>query len=217
MSKYSTPLPGRATLYVDGPSVAACADLFGDPSLNWMDLVALARMAGMEAATTRVVQFSAAGSAEAGASYVAALRAQGVDCRTAAPAQAERECLRCGHGWSETEGGTELALTFAVLAEAAEDLFDTAVLLASDRLREGLEGPFARLFAGKRLLTLSVGANGRLKPPGSRIVLSRAAYASARLPALLETSEGAPIAQPACWRPLPPHGGRVQSLPQLIF
>ena len=131
--------------------------------------------------------------------------------------ETERECLRCGHGWSETGGATDLALTFAVLAEAAQDRFDTAVLLASDQLRAGLAGPFAQLFPGKHIRTLAIGPGGRLKSPGSTIVLSRAAYSGARLPALLETGEGAPIEQPDCWRPLPAIGGPARPLPQMVL
>ena len=210
---------GRVALYADATTVAAHADTQGDPSLNWIDLTAIGRLLGLVHFQDRIVWIAGASDADPSAqTYLDVLKSQGVDCRLPAPASSsEKECLRCGHGWSEDGVSSELALVFALMEDASLDLFDRAVLLAPDHLRAGLAAPFARMFPGKRLQTLRIGAGARLRRPGTDVAVSRPAFASARLPSAVQTRDGLHLLQPVGWRSPGPRGAGLRAATEMVL
>ena len=185
-------------MYWDGAALLAHADSLCDPSLNWLDLPAMAP-AGVAHVWIAPAPPERAQRA-AIATYGRALRAHGVDCRPAPSPGAAAECLRYGHGWDDHARASELALALAVLEDGLAGAFDAAFVFASPGLLAAVAKPLGRLFPDKRLGRVTLGPApqrraGALASPSLRLE-------AVRLPSGVEGQDGALIAQPACWRPV---------------
>ena len=184
-------------MYWDGAALSAHADGHCDPSLNWLDLPAMAPLGAAH------VWIAPAPPPErplktAIAAYGRALRTLGVDCRPAPSPGAAAECLRCGHGWEDPSRAIELALALAVLEDAVADHWDVAFVFAPPRVVAAVASPLGRLFPNKRLGRVTLGPAparrpGVLAPPSLHLE-------AVRLPCVVDAGDGVLIAQPACWR-----------------
>ena len=194
---------GRSRIYWDGAALQAHAEALGDPSLNWLDLPALARAAGIAGDHVWVAPALAAqrGRRDVLDAYGAALRALGVDCRAVAGAGPEVECLRCGHGWTDGRAPSELTLSLKVLADAVEDVWDVAFIFASAAAVAAIAEPLGRLFPGKRLGRVVFGPSPRLRRGAPITAIRSADVAAARLPSPIRAIAPAralhPTIQPA--------------------
>ena len=196
--------PDRVRVYWDGAALQAYAESLGDLSLNWLDLGALAPTGGVSAGTVWVApgDSSTRAQRDANLAYERALRAKGVDCRTPPGGGVETECLRCGHGWLDARGSSEVALALAVLADAVEDLWDVAFIFAAERVVRSISGSLGRIYPTRRIGRVTFGPSARLLRLGAgTLVLRSAQLAAARLPPVVETLGGALIGRPVCWRP----------------
>ena len=164
MLKFTLHDQARIRFYWDGAALQAHAEAMGDPSLNWLDLPALGRACGFDAAHVWFAPtppVDRAGREPVGA-YAKALRGLGVESRAPAGPGIETECLRCGHGWREIRAASDLNLALAVLEDAVADVCDMAFVFTSVHVLRSLEGSLARLFPDKGLGRVSVGsARGR--------------------------------------------------------
>ena len=188
---------GRIRIYWDGAALLAHADGLCDPSLNWLDLPA---MAPADAIHVWIAPAPPPERALKGAiaAYGRALSALGVDCRSAPLQGAATECLRCGHGWDDQSRASELALALAVLEDGLADAWDAAFVFASPRVLAAMASPLGRLFPEKRLGRVTLGA---AMPRRTGVLASPSLHLEAvRLPCIVEGDDGGLIAQPACWR-----------------
>ena len=194
-------------MYWDGAALLAHADGLCDPSLNWLDLPA---MAPLGAAHVWIASTPPERPRKAGiAAYGRALRALGVDCRPAPLQGSAAECLRCGHGWDDQSRASELALALAVLEDGLADAWDEAFVFASAGLLAAVASPLGRLFPNKRLGRVTLGP-AQARRSGALASLSLQLEA-VRLPCVVEGDDGALIAQPACWRPVAAPPARLPS------
>jgi len=187
----------RIRMYWDGAALLAHADGLCDPSLNWLDLPAMAPADAIH------VWIAPAPPPErphkaAIAAYGRALHALGVDCRPAPLQGAASECLRCGHGWDDQSRASELALALAVLEDGLADAWDAALVFASPRLMAAVAGPLVRLFPDKRLGRVTLGPAPQRRP--GALASPSLPLEALRLPPVVKAEDGALIAQPACWR-----------------
>jgi len=184
MLKSHLPPRGRTRIYWDGAALQAHAGAMGDPSVQWLDLPALAQAAGAEGAHVWIAPAPAPERSRRAAvgAYERTLLALGVDCRAAAGHGVETECLRCGHGWRDASGASELALALEVLADAAADAFDAAFIFAPGRVFPAIAGPLARVFPAKRLGRISFGSAPPVRSDAPVLMLRPAHVLAARLP-----------------------------------
>ena len=184
MLKSNLPPTGRTRIYWDGAALQAHAEAMGDPSLQWLDLPALAQAAGADAAHVWIAPAPPSERSRRAAvgAYERTLRALGVDCRAAAGHGVETECLRCGHGWRDPSASSELALALAVLADAVADAFDAAFIFAPGRVFPAIAGPLARVFPAKRLGRISFGSASPARSDASVLMVRPAHVLGARLP-----------------------------------
>ena len=188
-------------MYWDGAALLAHVDGLCDPSLNWLDLPAMAPAGAAHLWMAPPPPDADRPLRGAIASYGRALRALGVDCRPAPLPGAATECLRCGHGWDEHSRASELALALAVFEDGVADLWDVAFVFAEPRVVAAVASPLGRLFPDKRLGRLTLGP-ARPRRPGA--LASPSLHLEAlRLPPVVAAGDGALIAQPACWGAVP--------------
>ena len=180
-----SPLPQRGLIrfYWDGASLQAHAEAMGDPSLQWLDLPALARAGGLEGGHVWVPPAPPSDRVgrDALRAYEKALDALGVERRAVAGEGLETECLRCGHGWREARAASGLALALAVLGDAMAEAYDTAFVFGPAYVPGALGDPLARLVPGKRLGCVTFGSIRRLRLAGPVLALRLAEVAAARL------------------------------------
>lgn len=183
MLKFTLHDRARIRFYWDGAALQAHAEAMGDPSLTWLDLPALGRAGGIEAAHVWFAPAplaDRAGGDRVGA-YGQALETLGVERRACAGQGVETECLRCGHGWREARAASDLTLALAVLEDAMADAYDTAFVFAPVHVLRAVDGPLARLFPGKGLGRVSFGPARGLRHGGPVLILRSAQVAAARL------------------------------------
>ena len=195
-------------MYWDGAALLAHADGLCDPSLNWLDLPAMAPLGAAHVWMTPAAPPERSQRA-AIAAYERALRALGVDCRPAPLQGSAVECLRCGHGWDDPSRASELALALAVLEDGLADAWDVAFVFASAGLLAAVASPLGRLFPNKRLGRVTLGPAQPRRPVA---LASPSLHLEAvRLPCVVEADDGALIAQPACWRSVAAPPARLPS------
>ena len=192
---------GRIRIYWDGPALLAHAHAVCDPSLNWLDLPAMAPR-GAAHVWIAPVSPPERGLKTAIAAYGRALSGLGVDCRLAPMQGSATECLRCGHGWDDHSHASELALALAVVEDAMADVWDAAFIFAAPPVVGALASSLGRLFPDKRLARVTLGPALQRRP--GALAAPSLHLAAIRLPAVVTGDDGALIAQPVCWRPVAP-------------
>lgn len=130
---------GRVRLYVDGFNLYyGMHTKFGRRYL-WLDLYALGtRLLRPDQLLVAVSYFTArmrggGESAARQAEYLGALRATGVTVVEGRFQEKEQRCFACNSRWrTHEEKASDVSLSVALVEDAANDLFDTALLLTAD-------------------------------------------------------------------------------------
>lgn len=178
----------RSYIYWDGAEMAALARHFADPSLNWIDPLALATVK-LDRADAQHVWYSTAHARmvreeQAKRTFHKTVSARGIDLRIIDSPAHEIDCSHCGHGWCDDAAATSLALALGLVRDAVQDRFDCAYVISSEMTQ-------ALLAQHKDIL-----------PPHKEIFsvkLDAASLESARLPRLVAYGQAAKLQRPAIW------------------
>ncbi len=178
----------RSYIYWDGAEMAALARHFADPSLNWIDPLALAT-AKLDRVHAQHVWYATAHACSAREDQAQRilhkmLAARGMDIRLIDSPGHEVDCSHCGHGWTDNAAATSLALSLGLLRDAIMNRFECAYVISNEVTQ-------ALLTQHKDLL-----------PPGKEIIplkLEAAALEAARLPHLVPHGRALKLQRPAIW------------------
>lgn len=129
----------RVACYVDGFNLYHAIDDLRKPHLKWLDIAALARsICRPDETLVKTAYFSAYATWMPGPyarhrTYVAALRACGVDCHMARFNEKTAQCRSCGNEWTtHEEKETDVHFSLTLLEDAIDDIFDRAILISAD-------------------------------------------------------------------------------------
>lgn len=203
-------------LYVDSLILAAYASEVGDPTLNWLDVSALAvSLAGRGAGANIFLAIDSGDpeSEQSILSYARVLRSSGVTVSIRETPASNEECHRCGHAWEYFPQhllSVDLALT--LIEDMIAGRVDVAYVLAGsgvfDRLAQTMTS--ASLASSIRRVSLVTGTGaGRRVPSNQRIGL--AMLRSMRLARTIILDGGSVTSRPERWNPAPRVAG-----PQLV-
>ena len=177
----------RSYIYWDGAEIAALAQLFADPSLNWIDPVQLAT-AKLDRplhhcwVAPRLCQSSRQKTAQE--TLHKYLVSRGVELRSVDAPALHTECQQCGHTEHDHRVATSLALTLGLLSDAHRNRFDCAYIVANETARTLITQHQGLLPTDKQIMMLDVDA---------------AALEAARLPNLVQCSDATKLKRPAIW------------------
>ncbi len=190
----------RSCIYWDGAQLELNAAYNADPSINWIDPVALAR--GREISGEHIwfapSAFQSRTAKLASATYAHALETLGVEIKAVGQSAREIECTRCGHGWSEGASTTALTLGLHVMVDALRNRFDRAYIFTDDASFATLSHHMQQLWSDKELVLIRTRPARRLE---RAVVLDLASFEHARLPKSIPTPDGTRIMRPGAWSP----------------
>jgi len=178
----------RSYIYWDGAEMAALARHFADPSLNWIDPLALAT-AKLDRADAQHVWYASAHARslreeQAQRALHKMLSASGIDLRLIDSPSHEIDCSHCGHGWRDDAAATSLALALGLLRDAAQDRFDCAFVISNETTQTLLKQHKDLLPSNKEIISVQLDA---------------ASLEAARLPRLVDCGKAAKLQRPTIW------------------
>lgn len=177
----------RSYIYWDGAEMAALAQLYADPSLNWIDPLKLATAKLDRAAhhvwfTPAICDSSREKQAQQALQKY--LAARDVELRKVDAPSRETECSHCGHAAHDHKAATSLALTLGLLTDAVAARFDCAYLVTNELTQALISQHKALLPVTQQIIMLQFDA---------------VALEAARLPRLVECGTGTKLQRPAIW------------------
>lgn len=204
------PNPDRVCVYIDGFNLYFGLRSIGWSKYYWLDVVALSRRLLKRNQVLAEVRYFTARinrppeKVRRQAVYLDALAAAtGCDMQFGRYRSDERLCKACGAGWPvDSEKKTDVNIAVAMLLDAADDRFDTAILISGDSdLVNAVHGVQQR-FAPKRVwmafpphrfqTELEEAALGRVR-------IREWMLAESQLPPVVVTKSGARLHRPAEW------------------
>lgn len=203
----------RVVVYIDGFNLYFGLKASGFKRYYWLDVAALAqnllkpgqRLLATHYFTARI-RNNGRNTADQKRQndYLEALAVRGVVCHFGHYLQKMRQCQHCGASWLDYEEKmTDVNLAIQVLADAFDDVFDTAIVVSGD---SDLRTPLRKMrdrFAEKRIVVAF--------PPGRYSnELKRCAHGfftigedklrASQLPERIAKPDGYVLTRPATWR-----------------
>ena len=171
----------RAAFYIDGFNLYHALDKLEQPSLKWVNHWSLAESYLRPDDSLESVKFYTAvltwerGKQARHKTYLVALRAMGCDVVESRFAKVNKHCRVMNRYCSRhEEKQTDVAIATDMIADAVNDLYDTAYLVTADSDQVPTLRALKRLFPNKRLVLIS-------PPGGERGARELGALADSRL------------------------------------
>lgn len=206
------PAERRVMVYVDGFNLYYGLRTKGWRRYYWLDMRALSenlmrpgqRLAGVRYFTARITGNEQA-KRRRQSTYLEALEARGgVDIHYGHFLSKQRECRSCGRRWTVYEEKmTDVNIAVALLGEAHDDLFDTAVVVSADSdLSAPVEAVIER-YGDKRVITVFPPRrrSDRLRRAASAsFTLGRRVLKDSQMPDRVVKADGFMLERPQRWR-----------------
>lgn len=202
----------RVIAYIDGFNLYFGLGAKGWKRYYWIDVRWLAErllrpgqtLAGVRYFTARVSGARDPGEPKRQTTYLEALETlRGVTIHYGHYLVKPRRCHACGNRWDfHEEKMTDVNLAVALLEDAYDDRFDTALIVSADSDLLALIEAVRRRFGGKRVVVAFPPARASAalrRIAHASLTIGRATLRDSQLPETVVKADGHPLRRPASW------------------